>query len=811
MTNSTHFSHSPSLSNLTPTLHKSRPLSTFSLDLALSTQVFLSHCGLPLSMPRSFDTASSTINLTPSNSDVQTYRDHPAMNDTITINVPAEVAAEWIAKGVGVPAVDPNVKQLSDFEGKWLNNIKPTPDTAAKESKTTIEKDMFTTSKNGGKAKKDLFDNPYKETDMYKKVDAGDAAWDIPPKPNFIYFDPHLDGTSPKVAPIKPKLKTSTVRKTGNSFDLGRAIKAFRPQATELRSTKLAKVPPAKSSIGKLSISTLDIDHTVEAFRAHLNENRFASYSDFDSALDSLHARLLQDTSADLVEDTSKMLASAKNTIDSNPTGQNCGKAGHFTSKCTEDLMWLNVGEMCGEASHMPIDNHRYPTVFNSNESMVAMASEENSDKNIPTSITVCKGCWDGCDSCCPEFKDDVVNHQVCPGIYNCRGCDVCNTQIESHCGTPTPKQSIDEARGKQSNYRDLPWISFTETDFYNKTPAAKQGELNAPDSTLRKAFATLGLQDKESVTFNRLNDQFRERLFENPQAVVEYGRAYSIILRHQDESGKWNDVSITNNKTSATTDGEGAKDKKRERVFWDKSVLNVSTNIQDDDMPTGWGNTGLQNTDDGESVKAMKSRPWRFVVENDQSSIGSTRSSEPNKPSRWETSESGSASIQFSSDLASRPSSVHGYFPPYGPRATTGAESISGSAFRKRAISRSSLSDSIWGEIVSKDLAVTYWATVESAGKKINIPIDGKNVAGLEKTVIDAGMKKVWKWVTEKNLGDKINLQDAYDLAKEMYAMDQDHEEHARDKAVHERTFRADTSLPPSVCGGWGPLHAVS
>lgn len=29
--------------------------------------------------------------------------------------------------------------------------------------------------------------------------------------------------------------------------------------------------------------------------------------------------------------------------------------------------------------------------------------------------------------------------------------------------------------------------------------------------------------------------------------------------------------------------------------------------------------------------------------------------------------------------------------------------------------------------------------------------------------------MKKVWKWIQDKGLDDKISLQDAYDLAKDM------------------------------------------
>lgn len=71
------------------------------------------------------------------------------------------------------------------------------------------------------------------------------------------------------------------------------------------------------------------------------------------------------------------------------------------------------------------------------------------------------------------------------------------------------------------------------------------------------------------------------------------------------------------------------------------------------------------------------------------------------------------------------------------------------------------------------KPCFVTYWATVECDGQKINIPIDGSNVTGPEKTVLKGGMKKVFKWVQEKGLCDKISLQDAFDLAMDINAGD--------------------------------------
>ncbi|KAJ4377277.1 hypothetical protein N0V83_000101 [Neocucurbitaria cava] len=67
----------------------------------------------------------------------------------------------------------------------------------------------------------------------------------------------------------------------------------------------------------------------------------------------------------------------------------------------------------------------------------------------------------------------------------------------------------------------------------------------------------------------------------------------------------------------------------------------------------------------------------------------------------------------------------------------------------------------------------VTYWATIEAGDQVVNIPIDSANVSGAEKTIIDggdSGMMKAWKWVQEKGLANKVSLEDAFDLAKELH-----------------------------------------
>ncbi|KAF2703419.1 hypothetical protein K504DRAFT_177725 [Pleomassaria siparia CBS 279.74] len=103
----------------------------------------------------------------------------------------------------------------------------------------------------------------------------------------------------------------------------------------------------------------------------------------------------------------------------------------------------------------------------------------------------------------------------------------------------------------------------------------------------------------------------------------------------------------------------------------------------------------------------------------------------------------------------------------------------------------------------VSKNITVTYWATVESAGKKFNIPIDSNNVSGVEKTVINTDMKKVWEWVVKKGLEAQISLDGAYELAKEMHNKDDDVDKHIGDnKFVGYIPSRSTSSISK---GSWG------
>ncbi|KAJ4373665.1 hypothetical protein N0V86_007808 [Didymella sp. IMI 355093] len=88
----------------------------------------------------------------------------------------------------------------------------------------------------------------------------------------------------------------------------------------------------------------------------------------------------------------------------------------------------------------------------------------------------------------------------------------------------------------------------------------------------------------------------------------------------------------------------------------------------------------------------------------------------------------------------------------------------------------------------------VTYWAAIESAGQKVHIPIDSRHVSGPEKNIAACGMQKVWKWVHDKRLDDKIGLQDAFDLAQSMHAKEDMEEvkvERAQSRAASRLSYR--------------------
>ncbi|KAF2685442.1 hypothetical protein K458DRAFT_24710 [Lentithecium fluviatile CBS 122367] len=114
----------------------------------------------------------------------------------------------------------------------------------------------------------------------------------------------------------------------------------------------------------------------------------------------------------------------------------------------------------------------------------------------------------------------------------------------------------------------------------------------------------------------------------------------------------------------------------------------------------------------------------------------------------------------------------------------------------------------------VRKDLTVTYWATVEDGDRVVHIPIDAHNVTGPEKDVVNMSMKKLWKWVQDKGLEDKISLQDAYDLAVEMHpqshAKSDENNESSNTDEAKKAAGSGETGTDTAPCAATPAVAAV-
>ncbi|KAF2023616.1 hypothetical protein EK21DRAFT_94776 [Setomelanomma holmii] len=109
----------------------------------------------------------------------------------------------------------------------------------------------------------------------------------------------------------------------------------------------------------------------------------------------------------------------------------------------------------------------------------------------------------------------------------------------------------------------------------------------------------------------------------------------------------------------------------------------------------------------------------------------------------------------------------------------------------------------------------VTYWAIVEHGDQIISISVDSSNVTGPEKSILEGPAKKVWKWVQEKGLGDRIELQDAFDFAKDMHVGEEEEEieeeevqgddESMCEVAPYTRKEHLRVASPNTAINGWG------
>jgi hypothetical protein len=383
--------------------------------------------------------------------------------------------------------------------------------------------------------------------------------------------------------------------------------------------------------------------------------------------------------------------------------------------------------------------------------------------------------------------------------------------------------------------------------------PTVTQGDEIDPLLPIREAFAIFGLQNQESVSMDKLKSLLRSAYLKAPHQVPKYGQAFAVIVKHQRKTGSWTDVTITNEKTSGHANAKQVGDKKtvnnsaissQDEV---RSLTHRNKQVHDDinevEPPGGDAfsfsvreramNTGIADHEAATTPKkdAGLHLPFKFwqpaqsyrstspsheqtlyppskvdepVEDNNWLTLAPKEGSQGGSNLGWSTAPPSLSRFVHSNDEAIPHSSFEGLF-----------DSSDSSDFpypipKPAAVRQPSDIDPDSGPISpeisrlpNKPLTITYSATVQCGDKTVNIPIDSKNVSGSEKDVMNGGMKKVWKWAVEKGLGDKIDLQDAFDLAIEMHGEYEEKVAGGRENPVvemaSERDRRVDGNLWPA------------
>jgi hypothetical protein len=833
-------------------------------------------------MPRSIST-SSTIEFTPSNSDENSSRDKAPMDDTINIKVPAAVAAKWIAKGVGVPVAQAKHNKSSlahiDSSRVGMSNREALEAKVAK-----LEKNTYMDKSHINHTDTQIIEKllQYKAGSLL-----GVPASTLPASTHKI--DSHLDGNrDPMPAPVghaeprtgtvkkvshAPRLdhhirspsqtlsinsaptfvdipsyatfnktlrqqaKAGNVKKVNNLFDLDRVISAFVPCSTDSLSTGPAMAQLDKSAAEKRLDASLNIDRAIEAFRTHLDDARITGLSDFDSAIEAFRTELLHDKPAERIKTAVKKPASCwvcgltghvPRACPKSICGY-CGQAGHLVSfcpshPCADCHQEGHIAQDCPQALECDnlVHNHNHQTVKIDN------SPEQTGGMHSPEAIKDCKGCWDGCDACCPELEDDANQQASAPldprlgsPICSCGKCDSCLSSfgIEGYCVRgPAPLPN----RNGEMSFADL----FQDPEVCRgcESGCDECWDNDTPD--VGWAFHNLGFFDTEAVTFEELTTKFNELLKLRPGLAEVYGKSYTTIIAHERKTGKWAGLSPEHRKQKAShAVVKGAAEMNLTRL------RHISAQDDLDNLPDSnkensdehvdvklpkWGAFGVycleQNITpqmaDPEIVTAPKS--------NDQGWIGSDGDWGPALPPQ-------SSSFRPTSNAMPGPRSLYSHPIPDGsiPKKPT---------FRQPSIVGlgSDLGCSEFNNIWYDPLTITYSVSVQAGGKTVNIPLNSKNISGVQKEVVNGGMKKVWKWALERGLGNQIDLQDVYELAKDMHGgVEEEVEENEQSviDTVSVRSEREDgvpnpkgwtkamSSPPPSLhngAHGWGSAPAT-
>jgi hypothetical protein len=360
-----------------------------------------------------------------------------------------------------------------------------------------------------------------------------------------------------------------------------------------------------------------------------------------------------------------------------------------------------------------------------------------------------CKGCHWRCDSCCPVQANEVLST---PEIHA--------TLAPEDEVSLAPKHAFNECVVcKTRDVGDLSCqddcamcgVALGHSCSYcaGSTPCLKMSELKSP--TLSQALARLRIDSAQVYNDNVIRKKLQEQLHRHMRLLTAFMKAHQVVTteifqRNNNENHQEHAAILSDHhKTGGINLDQGERSTRRNWA-WGPSMETFNRNKNSE------GDVG-----------------------------GPARQDRENQHLGWS---SGNSSVSDAENKENHP-----------PKPSSATDTQSKKGFIASG----------WSEYtpISKDFTVTYWATVESGKHTVHIPINAKDVCAPEKDIINAGMKKVWKWVQDKKIQDKVTLQDAFDLAKDMQP--------EPDDEYDSDTSESNPSKPGWLSAAWDSESDVS
>ncbi|KAF2125436.1 hypothetical protein P153DRAFT_370097 [Dothidotthia symphoricarpi CBS 119687] len=356
------------------------------------------------------------------------------------------------------------------------------------------------------------------------------------------------------------------------------------------------------------------------------------------------------------------------------------------------------------------------------------------------------------------------------------------------------------------------------ETVFIEEGQSETLSEFNPQDacadaeSPLKKAFITLDLQAYSSVDFEILRDAVMECMLDTPERADDAAKAFTVIVEHQDVSGCWDLIKNWNEEMDQTLMNRKTENPE---ISWAKIGEELGmpgtvckqrfSDIKPEDWKPNTKTTPAKKSADQEVEAQIKSA--KAVLESDPScgwtvptpepEVSMWRAGAPNSGDEWDSWDNNNHALD--SGVQDLLDCVPQEFNSKNNKTENFKRypwSVTANQKQEEAMT----------------YTVTYHAILKSGDQELRIPIDSKHVSGPEKDIADNNMKKVLKWVHDKGLDERISLQDAFDLAKDMQGEGGEKEEkkdivndkHVSSNMAEETVYQCD------LCWGCGELKQV-